>query len=338
MRPANTRAQEVPPKPKATLLLASDVPCTVKLDGEKVAELQPDAPAKLLVVPGQYLLAAVSADGQRWSKAVTVKGPKTVIKIEFAQAAASPVQPASTIPATPTLVLASDMACTVKLDGEKVADLEAGIPKKIDVGPGQYFVSASTPDGQRWTKAVDVTGTKVLVKIEFAQAVADSAKPASKPPPTARIPKFIETADPPRIEFVEPTLAQAVRIPTDPLTGRWEVFINPGSRRGIYRLVLDGTLVSGDYVLDGGFRGSLRGTFIGDRMNLKRNDAERGFDATFYGRLTPGPTPAQKRILGTWAATTIAPATGPTIAPATGPTVGTWSALPSKEPEESEKQ
>jgi hypothetical protein len=123
---------------------------------------------------------------------------------------------------------------------------------------------------------------------------------------------------------------EAVRIPSDPLTGRWDVFINPGSRRGIYRLVLDGTLVSGDYVLDGGFRGSLRGTLIGDRVNLQRIDAERGFDATFYGRLAPGPTPAQKRITGTWEATM--------IAPATGPTAGTWSALPSKEPDESEKQ
>lgn len=86
---------------RAALIIASDVPCTVRLDGETVAELQPDAPAKLLVVPGQYLLAAVSADGQRWSKAVTVKGPKTVIKIEFVLATASPARPASTIPAAP---------------------------------------------------------------------------------------------------------------------------------------------------------------------------------------------------------------------------------------------
>ena len=72
---------------------------------------------------------------------------------------------------------------------------------------------------------------------------------------------------------------------SDPLTGRWEVFINPGARRGFYRLSLDGTLLSGDYVLDGGFHGSLRGTFVGDRVTLERIDSERGVDAKFYGRL-----------------------------------------------------
>lgn len=105
--------------------------------------------------------------------------------------------------------------------------------------------------------------------------------------------------------------------PSDPLTGRWEVFINPGGRRGFYRLSLDGTILSGDYVLDGGFRGSLRGTFIGDRVLLERIDSERGVDAKFYGRLMAGPT---RRIAGTWEATQLAPA------PESGPVAGTWAA------------
>ena len=90
---------------------------------------------------------------------------------------------------------------------------------------------------------------------------------------------------------------------TDPLTGRWDVVINPGARRGVYRLVLDGTIVSGDYTLDGGFRGSLRGTLVGDTVSLQRIDSERGFDANFYGRLTLNP----RRLVGTWEATAIAP-------------------------------
>jgi hypothetical protein len=106
----------------------------------------------------------------------------------------------------------------------------------------------------------------------------------------------------------------AARKPADPVTGRWQLSIDPGVRRGVVRLVLDGTLVSGDYVLDGGFRGSVRGTYVGDRITLQRIDAERGFDATFYGRVQP----QQRRITGTWEATT--------IAPATGPTAGTWAA------------
>jgi hypothetical protein len=115
---------------------------------------------------------------------------------------------------------------------------------------------------------------------------------------------------------------------SDPLTGRWEVFINPGARRGFYRLSLDGTILSGDYVLDGGFRGSLRGTFVGDRVMLERIDSERGTDAKFYGRLTIG---AVRRIAGTWDGTQIAPA------PVSGPVAGTWSAQPARD-EESESR
>lgn len=98
----------------------------------------------------------------------------------------------------------------------------------------------------------------------------------------------------------------------DPLTGRWDVQINPGPRRGVFRLVLDGTLLSGDYTLDGGFRGSFRGTFVGDKVTLQRIDSTQGFDATFYGRLIP----AQRKIAGSWEATL--------LAPASGPTAGTW--------------
>ena len=106
----------------------------------------------------------------------------------------------------------------------------------------------------------------------------------------------------------------ASRRVADPITGRWEATIDPGARKGTFRLVLDGTLVSGDYTLDGGFRGSLRGTYVGERITIQRIDSERGFDATFYGRVQP----QQKRITGTWEATA--------IAPAIGPVAGTWSA------------
>src|SRR5262249_46040284 len=111
------------------------------------------------------------------------------------------------------------------------------------------------------------------------------------------------------------------RGPADPLTGRWGVTINPGPRRGVYRLSLDGTLVSGDYTLDGGFRGSLRGTYVSDKVTLQPIDAERGLDATFYGLLDA----RNKRISGTWQ--------GTLIAPVTGPTSGEWigSMLPEQE-------
>ena len=120
-----------------------------------------------------------------------------------------------------------------------------------------------------------------------------------------------------RISLLQEEIARrrtAARRPSDPVTGRWQVVIDPLARRGVLRLVLDGTIVSGDYVLDGGFRGSLRGTFVGDKITIQRVDAERGFDATFYGRLSV----PQRRITGTWEATA--------IAPTDGPVAGTWAA------------
>lgn len=110
----------------------------------------------------------------------------------------------------------------------------------------------------------------------------------------------------------------------DPVSGRWNIVINPGAQRGVYRLALDGTLVSGTYVLEGNFHGSLRGTYIGDKLTLQRVDSERGIDATFYGRVVP----AQRRVSGTWEATVIAPATGPTS--------GTWGGTLTETGDESE--
>lgn len=110
----------------------------------------------------------------------------------------------------------------------------------------------------------------------------------------------------------------------DPLSGRWEVTVNPGPRKGVFRLVLDGTLVWGEYTLDGGFRGSLRGTLVADRLSLERIDSELGLDARYWGGLSR----AQKKITGTWEATA--------LAPAIGPVAGTWTAVPAKETEEGE--
>jgi len=127
-----------------------------------------------------------------------------------------------------------------------------------------------------------------------------------------------------RIGMLQEEIARrrsAPRRPADPVTGRWQTIIDPGGRRGVYRLVLDGTLISGDYILNGEFRGSLRGTFVGDKVSIQRIDSERGFDATFYGRVQP----LAKRVTGTWEATA--------IAPTEGPVAGTWSAtlLPDEE-------
>ncbi|HEX7578714.1 MAG TPA: hypothetical protein VF580_01850 [Thermoanaerobaculia bacterium] len=141
---------------------------------------------------------------------------------------------------------------------------------------------------------------------------------------SAVVARFLERSR--RITSLAEELARrrgAPRGESDPVTGRWSVAIDPGKMTGTYHLRLDGTLISGDYVLAGGFKGSLRGTYVGDRVTLQRIDSERGFDATFYGKLVP----SQKRITGSWEATA--------IAPAIGPSAGTWGATWAPETDES---
>lgn len=109
----------------------------------------------------------------------------------------------------------------------------------------------------------------------------------------------------------------------DLLTGRWNTSIEPGEQRGVFRLALDGSLVSGDYTLEGGMSGSLRGTLIGDRLRLERVDSQLGFVAVFHGRLARDGS----SLAGTWESTTF----GVGAAGA-----GRWRAVPIREEEREE--
>jgi len=106
------------------------------------------------------------------------------------------------------------------------------------------------------------------------------------------------------------------------LSGRWSVLVDPGGQRGNFRLNLQGTIVSGEYALEGGFTGSLRGTLVNDRLRLERVDSQLGFNAIFYGRLSPD----AREIAGTWEATTLG--TGESGS-------GSWRAVREEEREES---
>jgi hypothetical protein len=106
----------------------------------------------------------------------------------------------------------------------------------------------------------------------------------------------------------------------DLLSGRWNVTLEPGEQRGVFRLALDGTLVSGEYSIEGGFSGSLRGTLIGDRLRLERVDSQLGFTTIYFGRLARDGS----QLSGTWESTTF----GVGAAGA-----GRWRAQPIKEEE-----
>ena len=167
------------------------------------------------------------------------------------------------------------------------------------------------------------TSAEAIESSEDAVAEAEARVAASEQRRRTLVSRIAERAR--RISALSEELARRRNGPrgvSDPISGRWNVIVNPGEVHGVYRLNLDGTLVSGTYALDGNFHGSLRGTYIGDKLTLQRVDAERGIDATFYGRVTP----AQRRVVGTWEATA--------VAPAIGPVAGTWGG--SLEPDEPE--
>jgi len=110
--------------------------------------------------------------------------------------------------------------------------------------------------------------------------------------------------------------------PADAVSGRWAVFVEPGEQRGVFRMNLDGTLVSGEYALDGGYTGSLRGTLVSDRLRLERVDSRLGFSNIYFGRVARDGA----SIAGTWEATTFG--TG-------SPGSGRWRAVREEEREES---
>jgi len=122
-----------------------------------------------------------------------------------------------------------------------------------------------------------------------------------------------------RIGAIQEDLLGPRRGAPDPLSGRWRIRLE--NRLGSMVLRLDGTLVSGEYQIEGGAAGSLRGTLVDNILRLERIDARTGADMNLLGRLDP----ATSRLSGTWHGAQLA---------AGGPASGEWDAtrLPAQEP------
>lgn len=75
--------------------------------------------------------------------------------------------------------------------------------------------------------------------------------------------------------------------PTDPISGRWRVQMTSPPQEGLFELRLTGTVVEGGFRFEEGRSGSLRGTYVGDRLRLERIDSERGLDGVFEGTVDP---------------------------------------------------
>ncbi len=83
---------------------------------------------------------------------------------------------------------------------------------------------------------------------------------------------------------------------TDSLTGVWDVRFSPIRENGVFTIFQNGTLINGEYVLDGGWHGSLQGTVVGGKVFLERIDAVKGAFASLTGRIDS----TGLEIRGTW--------------------------------------
>lgn len=80
------------------------------------------------------------------------------------------------------------------------------------------------------------------------------------------------------------------------LTGSWQITYLPGANRGTLVLRQTGTIVQGQYQLDGGWKGSLQGTFVDGKVYLQRIDSKLGRSGELQGYLSFD----GKSIRGTW--------------------------------------
>ncbi|MBI1950648.1 MAG: hypothetical protein HYS34_04710 [Acidobacteria bacterium] len=74
---------------------------------------------------------------------------------------------------------------------------------------------------------------------------------------------------------------------TESLTGSWDVHYLPSGDKGVFMLRQSGTLLAGEYTLEGGWKGSLQGTFVDGKVLLHRIDSKLGRSSDLEGMLAP---------------------------------------------------
>jgi len=102
------------------------------------------------------------------------------------------------------ILIISSTNCSVSVDAEKVADLRADEPMRMEVAEGKYVVSATAADGRRWSRVVAVAGPKTIVEINFEELPRFRATPVAIDPsaatagPAAAGPARASASAPPR--------------------------------------------------------------------------------------------------------------------------------------------
>jgi hypothetical protein len=83
---------------------------------------------------------------------------------------------------------------------------------------------------------------------------------------------------------------------TESLTGAWDVNYLPSGDKGVFMLRQSGTLLVGEYTLEGGWKGSLQGTFVDGKVLLHRIDSKLGRSSDLEGTLAPD----GRTLRGSW--------------------------------------
>jgi len=102
-----------------------------------------------------------------------------------------------------------------------------------------------------------------------------------------------------RIQVLQDRIAGLRRaIPPEPesLTGIWDVILLPGGDRAVFTLRQAGTIVSGEYQQDGGWKGSLQGTLVNNKLVLHRIDSRLGPSSDLEGMVSSD----LRSVKGTW--------------------------------------
>jgi hypothetical protein len=107
-------------------------------------------------------------------------------------------------------------------------------------------------------------------------------------------------------------LRRSVPAEVESMTGTWEVTYLPSGDRGLFTLRQSGTLISGEYQQEGGWKGSLQGTFVNNKLVLHRIDSKLGPATDLEGVVSND----LKSIKGTWQSLVLSDG---------GPASGAWT-------------
>jgi hypothetical protein len=91
-------------------------------------------------------------------------------------------------------------------------------------------------------------------------------------------------------------LRKALPSDSESLTGTWEITYLPSGDKGTLSLRQSGTILVGEYSLEGGWQGSLQGTIVNSKILLHRIDSKLGQSQNLEGQLSPD----GQTIRGTW--------------------------------------